>query len=74
MLDQKNSQRSGERGEFSLDEEDVHTPEHPYCDDGSCWCHINLDYHHEVTDFVPLSPRPVEQVQTAYRFFGLFGG
>jgi hypothetical protein len=73
MLDQKHSQSSDELGRFSpYDEEDVHTPEHPYCGNPGCWCHTNLDYHHQVTDFVPQSPYPVEQVQLAHRFLGIF--
>ncbi|MFL5627859.1 MAG: hypothetical protein ACJ788_19950 [Ktedonobacteraceae bacterium] len=50
-------------------EEDLHTPDHPYCGDLSCWCHTDVAYHDQVT-----GPLPVvrdEQVAWAYRFFGV---
>jgi len=28
---------------------DVHTLEHPYCDDLGCLCHTDVDYHDHVT-------------------------
>lgn len=30
---------------------EVHTPENPYCDDLSCPCHTDVDYHDQVTSF-----------------------
>lgn len=26
-----------------MDEQAVHTPEHPFCWDMTCWCHTNAD-------------------------------
>lgn len=57
---------------LSSDEEDIHTPENPYCGNLSCWCHTNLDYHHNVTDVSLEISVPVE-VERARSFFGLFG-
>jgi hypothetical protein len=31
--------------------DNVHTSEHPYCSNLGCWCHTNLEYHSQVTDF-----------------------
>lgn len=46
-------------------DDDVHTPENPYCGDPTCWCHTDADYHDEV-----IHPEITEeQVQTAYHFF-----
>jgi hypothetical protein len=50
-------------------EEDVHTVDHPYCEDLSCWCHTDVAYHDEVTG--PLLVVTDEQVGWAYRFFGV---
>jgi hypothetical protein len=50
-------------------EEDVHTVDHPYCGDLSCWCHTDVAYHDEVTG--PLLAVTDEQVAWAYRFFGV---
>ena len=27
----------------------VHTADNPYCDDLSCWCHTDEEYHTQVT-------------------------
>ena len=51
-------------------EEDVHTPDHPYCGDLSCWCHTDVASHDQVTG--PFSAVMDEQVAWAYRFFGVF--
>ncbi len=48
-------------------EDDVHTPENPYCDDPDCWCHTDMDYHEEVTH----PDVTDEEITQAYHFFGL---
>jgi hypothetical protein len=50
----------------------VHTPEHPYCDDPSCGCHINVAYHDEVQH--PERRQTADEVQRAYTFFGIRKG
>ncbi len=46
-------------------DDDVHTPENPYCGDLTCWCHTDTAYHHQV-----IHPEITEEhVQTAYHFF-----
>ena len=48
---------------------EVHTVQHPYCNDSSCWCHTSVSYHEDVTQ--PLQTPVVEQeVATAWSFFG----
>ena len=31
--------------------DEVHTPTNPYCENLSCWCHTNVEYHDQVTSF-----------------------
>lgn len=50
-------------------EEDVHTLDHPYCEDLSCWCHTDVAYHDEVTG--PFLAVIDEEVERAYGFFGV---
>jgi hypothetical protein len=50
-------------------EADVHTVDHPYCEDLSCGCHTDVTYHDEVTGLLPAVTD--EQVTWAYRFFGV---
>ncbi len=51
-------------------EEDVHTLDHPSCEDLLCWCHTDVAYHDQVTG--PFPAVMDEQVKRAYRFFGVF--
>jgi hypothetical protein len=50
-------------------EEDLHTLDHPYCEDLSCWCHTDVAYYEQVTG--PFVEVLDEQVAWAYRFFGV---
>ncbi|GCF10890.1 hypothetical protein [Dictyobacter arantiisoli] len=49
--------------------DEKHTPEHPYCDDLSCWCHTNLPYHDTVQH--PDRRQSAQDAERAYRFFGI---
>jgi hypothetical protein len=37
--------------DYSTSNDGEHTSSNPYCSDMSCWCHTNLDYHADVTEF-----------------------
>jgi hypothetical protein len=52
-----------------VEEEEAHTLEHPYCGNLACWCHTNVEYHEQVTEFAPEVDE--EEVEQAYWFFGL---
>lgn len=51
---------------------EVHTPENPYCGNLSCWCHTNLSWHADATEFNATAQYPPQEVQEARRFFGLW--
>jgi hypothetical protein len=36
---------------YEEDTQEVHTHSNPYCNDIGCWCHTNLVWHAQVTDF-----------------------
>jgi hypothetical protein len=45
----------------------VHTPDNPYCDDPSCWCHTDADYHEIV-----IHPQATDaEIAQAFSYFGL---
>ena len=54
--------------DVSTKDNGVHTPENPYCDDLSCWCHTNVIYHDQVTSISFIATDA--QVEQAYGFFG----
>lgn len=52
-----------------MEDEQVHTASCPYCGDGDCWCHTNVEYHEQVTSMG--SDVDEEELQQAYSFFGV---
>ncbi len=51
------------------DDDTVHTAAQPYCDDPTCWCHTDVDYHARVTG--PLQSYSDDEIEEAYNFFGI---
>jgi hypothetical protein len=51
--------------------DDVHTPEHPYCDDPNDWCHTDLDYHAQVTSHLLDTEIDEETLQAVSDIFGI---
>ena len=45
----------------------VNTSTYPYCDDISCWCHNDSEYHSMVIE----PSVGEEEIEVAYTFFGL---
>jgi hypothetical protein len=46
----------------------VHTPANPYCDDPNHWCHSDADYHEQILQ--PAEPTE-EEIALACAFFGI---
>jgi hypothetical protein len=55
-----------ETREWTTGNADVHTPENPYCDELSCWCHSDVSYHEDVTHPTATD----EEIDQAQTFFG----
>ena len=49
--------------------DEVHTPDHPYCDHLGCWCHTDVTYHASVTG--PLLSHTDDEIEAAYSFLEL---
>jgi hypothetical protein len=45
------ARRDQKQTSSSSNSSEVHTPENPYCNDLSCFCHTDLDYHDLVTSY-----------------------
>lgn len=54
--------------DVTVGDDEVHTPDCPYCGELGCWCHTDVGYHDLVMHPAYLS----EDVEQAYSFYEIY--